>query len=95
LSLLTKIYPFNLKISRSLFLKLNFFLTIILAAVFFYDGINFKFKILFILIVLLFLSPIGIYQYLSDSNGAPQYRKATSFVICIGELFLLGLILLL
>jgi len=91
LSLLANLYPFNSKISRSLFLKLNFLFTIVLGVVFFNDSIDIEFKILYIPIVLLFLSPIGIYQYLSDKNPIQQ-GILSSFIICIGEFFLLVLI---
>ena len=91
LSLLAKLYPFNSKISRSVFLKLNFLFTIALAMVFFNDSIDIKYKILFMPIVLLLVSPIGIYQYLSDENPI-QYGVISSFLICTGEFFLLGII---
>ena len=94
LSLLANLYPFNSKINRPLFLKLNFFFTIILAVVLFNDSIDIKYKTLFIPIVLLFLSPIGIYQYLSDENPI-QYGVISSLIICIGEFFLLVIVLFL
>lgn len=75
-------------------MKLNFLLTILIAIVFFNESIDIEFKILFTPIVLLFLSPIGIYQYLSDENPIQQ-GALLSFIICAGELFLLGLVLFL
>lgn len=82
---LANLYPFNKKITRSTFLKLNFLFTIVIVIIFF-SNLNPSFELSIAYITIILWSPVGIYQYLSEEN--PLYGIGNTFV-CIAELFII------
>lgn len=98
LSFIARVYPFNPKIERSLFLKLNLFLTIILSMLVLSDFLSSELKIIIVPVALLVASPIGIYQYVNseDPSGihsciilAAEAFLAIICVVIVGEVYVL------
>jgi len=89
LSLVAKIYPFNSKISRSLYLKINFLFALVLAILFFNENIDRVYKLTLFPVIILIYFPIGIYQHLNGNFF--EKSSFVSFIHC-SSLFLLLII---
>lgn len=82
---IANLYPFNKKITRSTFLKLNFIFTIVIIVIF-SSNLDSSSKLGIVYTMIALWSPVGIYQYMSEEN--PLYGVGNTFV-CVTELLLL------
>jgi uncharacterized membrane protein HdeD (DUF308 family) len=85
---ISKLYPFNDKISKEKFLKWNFIATIVYGLLFLSNQVASRTMIFIIYVFFLIFSPIGIYQYLKNENFLGN------IFLCIGQVFLILLIIL-
>ena len=83
LKLISSLYLFNKKITRDIYVKLTFLITIIFFVIFFAPMAHDK-SLLVSSVFILLLSPISIYQWISKEN--PLFGRF-NIVVCISEIF--------
>jgi len=83
LSFLANLYSFNIKITRTIFLKYNFIFTIVLGIIFFSE-MDVSLKMIVISSSMLLAMPIGIYQVLNYENPNPIPIIPIDKMICFG-----------